>query len=51
MTVTNRGKPIAMLVPPPAEGDEKVDAWKQRHTAKVVGDNVAPHDEPWEAPP
>lgn len=47
--ITKRGKPTAMLVPPPPEGDEKWTLGKHRHTAKVVGDIVAPLDEPWEA--
>lgn len=40
--ITRRGKPIEMLVPPPAEGDEAWALGKHRHTAKVVGDIVAP---------
>ncbi len=47
--ITKRGKPIAMLVPSPADRDEKWTLGKHRHTAKVVGDVVSPLDEPWQA--
>ena len=47
--LTKRGKPTAMVVPPPADKGPKWVAGKFKDSAKIVGDIVAPLDEPWEA--
>lgn len=47
--LTKHGKPTAMLVPPP---NETTKTWRPglfRDSGTIVGDIIAPLDEPWEA--
>ena len=47
--LTKRGKPAALISPPPAEQPKKWVLGQFRDKVKIVGDLVEPFDEPWEA--
>jgi len=49
LLLTKRGKPAAVVGPPPVEEGRKWIPGQFKDTAKIVGDIVAPLDEPWEA--
>ena len=49
VVLTKRGKPTAMVVPPPVQEGQKWIPGQFKDTAKIVGDIVAPLDEPCEA--
>jgi prevent-host-death family protein len=50
LVLTKRGKPIAIVGPPPVQGREKWIPGQFKDSAKIVGDILAPLDEPWEGP-
>lgn len=47
--VTKRGKPAAMVVPPPAELECPFEIGRFDGTIEILGDLVAPIDTEWEA--
>lgn len=47
--LTKHGKPTAMVVPSPTEPGKKWTPGQHRESARIVGDIIAPLDEPWEA--
>lgn len=49
VVLTKHGKPTAMVVPPPTDEKKKWRPGLFRGTTKIVGDIIAPLDEPWEA--
>lgn len=49
LLLTKRGKPTAMVSPPPADTSKAWVPGEFRDKAKIVGDLIAPYDEPWEA--
>jgi prevent-host-death family protein len=49
ITLTKRGKPTAMVVPPPKEEKRRLVLGQFRDQVKIVGDILEPFDEPWEA--
>jgi prevent-host-death family protein len=48
VVLTKRGKPTAMVVPPPVQEAKRWILGQHKDTAKIVGDIIAPLDEPWE---
>jgi prevent-host-death family protein len=48
IVLTKRGKPTAMVTPPPADEKNKIVLGKFADQVKIVGDILAPLDEPWE---
>ena len=49
--LTKRGKPTAMVSPAPTEPDKKWVLGQFRDQGRIVGDVLAPFDEPWESNP
>jgi len=49
VVLTKRGKPTAMVVPPPVQEPKKRILGLHRDSGRIVGDIMAPLDEPWEA--
>lgn len=49
LLLTKRGKPTALVSAPPAKEGQALILGKFRDQAKIVGDLLAPYDEPWEA--
>ncbi len=49
--LTKRGKPTVMVSRPPAEVAEKWIPGQFEDKGRIVGDIIAPFDEPWEATP
>jgi prevent-host-death family protein len=49
MILTKRGKPTAMVSPPPPDASRRWIPGQFKDQGKIVGDIVAPFDEPWEA--
>jgi prevent-host-death family protein len=46
--LTRHGKPAALIVPVPQPVRKKIVFGKFKDSAKVVGDIMAPLDEPWD---
>lgn len=49
LLLTKRGKPTAMISPPPAPEPKRWIPGQFVGTGKIVGDLIEPFDEPWEA--
>ncbi len=49
LALTRRGKPMAMVVPPPANVGKRWKLGQFRAHAKIARDIVVPLDESWEA--
>jgi prevent-host-death family protein len=49
VVLTKRGKPTAMVVPPPPQARTKWNPGRYEAHIRIVGDIIAPLDETWEA--
>jgi prevent-host-death family protein len=47
--ITKRGKPAAIVLPPPVDESQKFQIGKFDGTVKIVGDIIAPIDVEWDA--